>query len=235
MKNIKQKILIMSAFLLIGATTFENVKAQPTSPIMSYEQIIKTSDLKNQKIQDWQELIKELKFTTALNEKEKVKLINKFWNKNLISSSDMEVWGKSDYWATPVESLTKGAGDCEDFVLGKYLSLLAIGVPEDKLKISYVKIRVGGLTSNVYDSHMVLQYESKNTTFILDNMVAGLKERNKRIDIVEVFSFDNSNIYVKGVYQASADTIKLWTDYKNRITQQGKVEKKFTASTKLRH
>lgn len=233
MKNIKYKLIAVSAFLLIGAASVGEVKAQNYQSVISYEEIMKNNNSKNQKVQDWKELITELKNSTALTEKEKVKLINRFWNTNLYSSSDLIVWGKSDYWATPVESLTKGAGDCEDFVLGKYLSLLAVGVSETKLKLSYVKVRVGGLTSDLYESHMVLEYKDKDNTFILDNMVKSLKDKSKRIDLVDVFSFNSSGIYVKGVYQSPAENIKLWADYKQRITPNTYVKNNLTA--KLKH
>ena len=37
--------------------------------------------------------------------------------------SDDEHWGKRDYWATPIEMLATNGGDCEDFSIGKYLTL----------------------------------------------------------------------------------------------------------------
>ncbi|MCB1551178.1 MAG: transglutaminase-like cysteine peptidase, partial [Alphaproteobacteria bacterium] len=51
---------------------------------------------------------------------------------------DSRNWGKSDYWETPVEFLTRG-GDCEDFAIAKYVSLRALGVPESLLRIAVVK------------------------------------------------------------------------------------------------
>lgn len=50
---------------------------------------------------------------------------------------DHKNWGKSDYWATPVEFLTRG-GDCEDFAIAKYTALRALGVPEERLRIAIV-------------------------------------------------------------------------------------------------
>ena len=50
---------------------------------------------------------------------------------------DNKNWGKSDYWATPIEFLTRG-GDCEDFAIAKYTALRALGVPEDRMRIAIV-------------------------------------------------------------------------------------------------
>ncbi|UUZ55187.1 transglutaminase-like cysteine peptidase [Massilia sp. H-1] len=51
----------------------------------------------------------------------------------------MAVWGKSDFWATPFEAMIKGKGDCEDFVIAKYFSLLALEVPDSQLRLIYVR------------------------------------------------------------------------------------------------
>jgi len=64
-------------------------------------------------------------------------------------------------------------------------------------------------------------------------MVKSLKEKNKRIDLVDVFSFNSSGIYVKGVYQSPAENIKLWADYRQRITPNTYVKNNLTA--KLKH
>lgn len=50
---------------------------------------------------------------------------------------DSKNWGKSDYWATPVEFMSRG-GDCEDFAIAKYTALRALGVPEERLRIAIV-------------------------------------------------------------------------------------------------
>ena len=53
-------------------------------------------------------------------ERDKLTLVNDFWNRSVMSGEDSVIWGQPDYWATPLESLGKGAGDCEDYVIGKY-------------------------------------------------------------------------------------------------------------------
>ena len=66
--------------------------------------------------------------------------------------SDDEHWGKRDYWATPIEMLATNGGDCEDFSIGKYLTLTQWRVPSDKLRITYVR------APRLRQAHRVLAY-----------------------------------------------------------------------------
>lgn len=75
---------------------------------------------------------------------------------------DNNNWGQSDYWATPVEFLTRG-GDCEDFAITKYVALRALGVPEEKLRIAIVQ----DLQKNI--PHAVLVVYTESGTYLLDN------------------------------------------------------------------
>ena len=54
---------------------------------------------------------------------EKLTQINDFFNQKIRFAEDIEVWGISDYWATPLESIGQQAGDCEDFAIAKYIFL----------------------------------------------------------------------------------------------------------------
>lgn len=75
---------------------------------------------------------------------------------------DNRNWGKSDYWATPIEFLTNG-GDCEDFAIAKYVALRALGVGEERLRIAIVHDKVKNIP------HAVLVVYSEEGALILDN------------------------------------------------------------------
>ncbi len=75
---------------------------------------------------------------------------------------DNRNWGKSDYWATPIEFLTNG-GDCEDFAIAKYVALRALGVGEERLRIAIVHDKVKNIP------HAVLVVYSSEGALILDN------------------------------------------------------------------
>ena len=77
--------------------------------------------------------------------------MNGFFNL-LRFTTDIKLWGLKNYWATPIEFLGVNAGDCEDFAIAKYFTLLELGVPDKKMRITMVK----AVTLNQY--HMVVAY-----------------------------------------------------------------------------
>ena len=102
-----------------------------------------------QRIDAWQQLLSTQK---QVNEAEQLKVVNLFFNRQLRYEEDIDLWHETDYWATPIQSLWKGAGDCEDYAIAKYFSLRHLGVPADKLRITYVK------ALSQHPAHMVLTY-----------------------------------------------------------------------------
>ncbi|WP_237707120.1 transglutaminase-like cysteine peptidase [Pseudoalteromonas sp. BSi20652] len=56
------------------------------------------------------------------------------------------LWKQNDYWTTPLETLGRGLGDCEDYAIAKYISLRALGVIDDKLRLIYEKQKLRALT-----------------------------------------------------------------------------------------
>jgi predicted transglutaminase-like cysteine proteinase len=83
--------------------------------------------------------------------------VNDFFNRRVLFVDDAAVWGQDDYWASPLEMLEKGRGDCEDYAIAKYFSLLAAGVPVARLRLVYVRAAVGG-PGGVVQPHMVLAW-----------------------------------------------------------------------------
>ena len=112
-----------------------------------------------------------LQSQAGLPERDQLTAVNRFFNQQLSFRDDSRVWQQIDYWATPVEALVKGAGDCEDYALGKYFSLRQLGVPAEKLRITYVK----ALTRN--QAHMVLTYYPSPTAdpLVLDNLISDIR------------------------------------------------------------
>lgn len=75
---------------------------------------------------------------------------------------DTNNYGQSDYWATPVEFFTRG-GDCEDYAIAKYVSLRALGVPEDRMRVAIVQ----DMKKNI--PHAVLIVYTDDGALVLDN------------------------------------------------------------------
>ncbi len=82
--------------------------------------------------------------------------------------SDKRNWGKSDYWSTPVEFMTRG-GDCEDFAIAKYAALRALGVPDSKMRVAIVK----DTQKNI--PHAILIVYTNEGPMILDNQIKSVR------------------------------------------------------------
>lgn len=149
--------------------------------------------------------------------------INDYWNQHVMGSEDSVIWGEAEYWATPIETLGKRAADCEDFVIGKYFSLVRLGVPVAKLRFIYVRARVGGMGSTQSIAHMVLGYYEtpQSEPLVLDNLMGSLLPASQRQDLTPVFSFNAQGIYVTGAQPASVERISRWKGLIARMQQEG--------------
>ncbi|MGN7502874.1 MAG: transglutaminase-like cysteine peptidase [Alphaproteobacteria bacterium] len=94
---------------------------------------------------------------------EKVVAVNKMMNK-VPYITDSNNWGKTDYWATPVEFMQRG-GDCEDFAIAKYTALRMLGVPEERLRVAIVQDTYKGIP------HAVLIAYTDKGPMLLDNQM----------------------------------------------------------------
>jgi predicted transglutaminase-like cysteine proteinase len=152
-------------------------------------------------------------------EAEKIVAVNNFINR-MHWVSDKNLWNQKDYWATPIESLIRNAGDCEDFSIAKYFTLLALDIPVDRLRISYVK-----LSNQQY--HMVLSYYPSPVSepLILDNFNKTMLKRHQRKDLSFLFSFNSKYLWLsseKRVNISDNNSLKLWNRMMKRIeSEQG--------------
>lgn len=70
-------------------------------------------------LDDWLQLVAAAK---PLDEGTKLQAVNDFFNRHIVFDDDLNIWRQSDYWATPLETIGRGRGDCEDFAIAKYYS-----------------------------------------------------------------------------------------------------------------
>ena len=114
-------------------------------------------------VQDWQRDIDKLQGRSM---KAMVKGVNDLVNEKKYII-DKRNWGKSDYWATPVEFLKRG-GDCEDFAIAKYTALRSLGFPEERLRVAIVQDTKKGIP------HAVLVAYTDQGAYLLDNQIKSL-------------------------------------------------------------
>ncbi|WP_337878948.1 transglutaminase-like cysteine peptidase [Rheinheimera sp.] len=141
------------------------------------------------RVQQWQALLEE-----GRNEADwiRVNKVNQFFNDQIAYRTDQQHWGKADYWATPVETLGTAAGDCEDYAIAKYVSLRAMGVPDSKLRIMYVR------AMSVNEPHMVLLYlENENSIpLVLDNLIKKVQPATRRPDLKPIYGFNAEGLWL---------------------------------------
>lgn len=163
----------------------------------------------------WNQLMSDSKNKT---DAEKLELVNNFFNQ-MKWTEDQELWKQKDYWATPIESLIRNAGDCEDFSIAKYFTLLELGIPVDHLKVSYVQVK------ETRQAHMVLAYyeDDHADPLILDNMKTQIVRGSQRSDLAPMFHFNGEGVWSKdspGTRVDSALKIRNWADLMQRLDQE---------------
>ena len=157
----------------------------------------------------------------------KLAKVNEFFNRRIAFADDQGVWGKSDFWATPFEMMTKGKGDCEDFVIAKYFSLLDMNVPDTQLRLIYVRARVGGPSSALQQAHMVLAFYPAPDAdpVILDNLITDIRPAARRTDLAPVFSFNRQGVFAGAAAGAAAaggtERLSAWQDLLQRARREG--------------
>ena len=156
----------------------------------------------------------------------KLKAVNDFYNQRLAYVEDIDNWGVQDYWASPLESLGKGAGDCEDYAIGKYFTLTSLGLSHAKLRMVYVRASIAG-APNGYVAHMVLAYYPTPDAepLVLDNLQPGIHPAGERPDLLPVFSFNAEGLWQGvGSIRANGDPLtrlSKWREVLMRARQDG--------------
>lgn len=148
----------------------------------------------------------------------KLTQINLFINGSLaeFDNASMRI---DDYWMTPKEFFIKGHGDCEDYVIAKYFTLLELGVKKENLYPAIVKVE--GSAS----LHLVLLYvEDKNKSpLVLDNLSFKILPFSKRTDLTPIAAFNEIDSYTltreKFLQKANVDWGKenKWEKLLNRV------------------
>lgn len=167
----------------------------------------------SRRVTAWRELIATLDNKHEIKQLEE---INVFFNQ-FYFVDDIRLWGKKDYWATPLEFLGSNAGDCEDFTIAKYFSLLELGVPDKKLRLIYLK----ALDFNQF--HMVLAYypTPSSVPLILDNIDKEIKPATERTDLLPIYSFNGQHLWLmkgkgNGQQAGQSSRLSLWNDLRAR-------------------
>ena len=140
----------------------------------------------------------------------KLTRVNNFVNQfNFVD--DKVHWQQEDYWATPLQTLVTKGGDCEDFSIAKYFTLSAMGMDENKMRLTYVK------ALKINQAHMVVSYyEYPNAEpLVLDNLNPVILPASQRPDLLPAYSFNGTGLWLAkkkrgSEYLDDASRLSLW-------------------------
>ncbi len=159
-------------------------------------------------------------------DQEKLRQVNRFFNEKIAFDEDRVIWGETDHWATPLESIGKKRGDCEDYSIAKYIFLRELGIPNERLKLTYVRAQIGGPHSGISQAHMILSYYETPSSdpLILDNLVSDVYAASRRIDLTPIFSFNSEGLWTGTAnipHGTSLNNLSRWRNVLARIQQDG--------------
>lgn len=89
--------------------------------------------------------------------------VNNSVNAAVEPKTDMEIWGKEEFWSFP-----DGVGDCEDYVLEKRRQLINAGMSPSNALITVVRQPNG-------DGHAVLTIRTTAGDYVLDNLETSVR------------------------------------------------------------
>jgi predicted transglutaminase-like cysteine proteinase len=152
-----------------------------TAVMSRFDQQMKV-DQGSQVVQSWKAHLQALKGKSV---REQIEGVNSYMN-GIKYIEDSENYHKSDYWATPIEFLTRG-GDCEDFAIAKYASLRALGFSSDQMRIAIVQDKIKNVP------HAILIVYAEGTAFVLDNQDKHVENADDVNRYKPIFSINSNN------------------------------------------
>lgn len=149
--------LILLAFVFLtgaaeASSEFMTITGQTSQPIGHYEfceRMPRECKIKNTNLQAIK--LTQTVWDTLID-------VNHSVNSRIRPATDMELYGREEYWTYPVN-----AGDCEDYVLEKQRELRSKGLPLASLLITVVRKPDG-------EGHAVLTVRTDRGDFVLDNL-----------------------------------------------------------------
>ena len=168
-----------------------------------------------QRLEAWKRYAAQRK-GSPLGEVELLAEVNRTLNR-LRFVDDLPHWGAADYWATPAESVGSDGADCEDFSIAKYFLLKELGVPIERLRMTYVK------ALKLNQAHMVLAYYPRPDAepLVLDNLEDTVRPASQRTDLVPVYSFNDEEVWIESRgRRGSPRQIRNWSQLLERLDEE---------------
>lgn len=133
----------------------------------------------------WADMVRDAR---GLSRAAQLERVNAFFNR-FPYRTDQELYGRSEYWAGPVEFLAH-SGDCEDYAIAKFFTLRELGFGDGDLKVVVVDDTARGV------GHAVLTARLDGTDYVLDNLNAGVVPENTISYYVALASMNEGGVWV---------------------------------------
>lgn len=154
------------------------------------------------RMEEWE---RQMNYHAAHATWDKLNAVNLFFNEAITMQDDDGSALGSDYWQSPIETLSRGIGDCDDFAMAKYVSLRLLGFPPEQLRVAVVMYpRVSG--------HAVLLFCPPGETdpWVLDNMFTAEHGVIRKSEILRL----SQRMRLHGLTPAFGINEEFWTVFK---------------------
>lgn len=111
-------------------------------------------------LRDWKRFLSTIKNKDRVSQ---LRAVNAYMNRAPYIVDPIN-YGVPDYWATPRQFFIKD-GDCEDYAIAKYLSMRALGLTADAMRIVVLQ------DENLRLAHAILAVRIGGDILILDNQI----------------------------------------------------------------
>jgi predicted transglutaminase-like cysteine proteinase len=136
--------------------------------------------------------------------------INRAINLTIKSMSDLALYGVEDVWSSPLATLAKGAGDCEDYAIAKFFALQDAGVSADDLRIVILRDDIRE------EDHAVVAARLDGNWLMLDNLHMIMVEDQQVRDYRPLFLIDPNGVKL---YLNAPSTSKGSRGYERAVGQ----------------
>jgi predicted transglutaminase-like cysteine proteinase len=114
--------------------------------------------------------------------------INRAINLAIRPVSDLVQYGEEDVWSSPLATFSRGAGDCEDYAIAKYMALREAGLAADDLRIVILH------DTRYHEDHAVAAARLDGHWLMLDNQRMAMVEDVDAWNMHPLFVIDDTGI-----------------------------------------
>jgi len=114
--------------------------------------------------------------------------INRAINLAIRPISDLANYGEVDVWSSPLTTLAKGSGDCEDYAIAKMAALKEAGVPSEDLRLVILRETASP------EEHAVLAVRLNERWLVLDNRMLVMLQDSQMASYRPAYVIDDAGV-----------------------------------------